>query len=484
MAERLGRWAAPILLLLLASFAQFHQLTRDRRFLPDEAFFMTFARAAAVNGDWLLPGPLDKPPLLIYFSALSMVAFGVVADEDAVLHLDPLIGEFGGVLPNAFLAILLTALLARMAWRMYRCRWTGLLAGLLAASSPYLLAYGASAFTDMSLAFWSAAALCFACSGRWAWAGAALGLALWSKQQAAFALPLLILILLARGERRRAWLRLGTTLTGFSAALLIWDGARPEASIFLQAAVNNSPDTWLAQPSLWLGRLLRWLEAGLWLLGPPLATGVVLAGAAAASLYQPRAPMAGFRAQSLERALLLYIIGYLAAQGILQYNLYDRYLLLILPPLVLLAAGRLARLLHAGGLRFGFVALLIAGGLWTLAAGAGIGGDRGVNDGINALADHLNAKPVATVIYDPWLGWELDYYLGQWHNKRRVHYPTPAALVAGALALDEAGERYFVAPIDQPHEDWLAALREAGFGFAVDYERDRFLVYRLTMPRE
>lgn len=484
MAERLGRWAAPILLLLLASVAQFHQLTRDRRFFPDEAFFMTFARGAAVNGDWLLPGPLDKPPLSIYFSALSMVAFGVVADEDAVLHLDPLIGGFGGSLPNAFLAILLTALLMRMARRIYRCRWTGLLAGLLAASSPFLLAYGASAFTDMSLAFWSAAALCLALRGRWARAGAALGLALWSKQQAAFALPLLILVLLARGERRRDWLRLGLTLAGFCAALLIWDGARPEASIFLQAAVNNSPDTWLAQPSQWLGRLLRWLEPGLWLLGPPLATGVVLAGAAVASFHRPRLPMAGFGAQSLERALLLYIIGYLVAHAVLQFNLYDRYLLLILPPLVLLVAGRLARLLHAGGLRFGLAALLIAGGLWTLAAGGSVGGGRGANGGIDALAAHLNAKPVATVIYDPWLGWELDYYLGQWHNKRRVHYPTAEALVAGALALDEAGERYFVAPIDQPHENWLAALREAGFGSAVDYERDRFLVYRLTLPRE
>ena len=86
---------------------------------------------------------------------------------------------------------------------------------------------------------------------------------------------------------------------------------------------------------------------------------------------------------------------------------------------------------------------------------------------------HLNAKPVATVIYDPWLGWELGYYLGQWHDKRRVHYPTPAALVAGALALDEASATAtFVAPVDQPHDDWLAALRGLGFGVDVDYERD------------
>ena len=43
-----------------------------------------------------------------------------------------------------------------------------------------------------------------------------------------------------------------------------------------------------------------------------------------------------------------------------------------------------------------------------------------------------------------------------------VHYPTPAALAAGALALDEVGDRYLVAPVDQPHEEWLAAL-DAGW---------------------
>ena len=158
MAERRfrqgGRWAAPILLLLLTSFAQFHQLTRDLRFLPDEAFFMTFARGAAVQGDWLLPGALDKPPLSIYFSALSMVAVAVSADEDGVLHLDTSPGEFAGRLPNVYLAILLTALLMRLAWRMHRDRWAALVAGALAATSPLLLAYGASGLTDMSLLFW------------------------------------------------------------------------------------------------------------------------------------------------------------------------------------------------------------------------------------------------------------------------------------------------------------------------------------------
>ena len=95
MAERgkrrivyIRRLGLRIALVLLATFTLIHQLTADLRFHPDEAFFMAFARGAAVNGDWLLPGALDKPPLALYFSALSMVAVGNTADDAGVLHLD------------------------------------------------------------------------------------------------------------------------------------------------------------------------------------------------------------------------------------------------------------------------------------------------------------------------------------------------------------------------------------------------------------
>ena len=210
----------------------------------------------------------------------------------------------------------------------------------------------------------------------------------------------------------------------------------------------------------------------------------MLVGAALGSVIGWGAPTGRFPNLAMERVLLLYITGFLGAHVALRFNLYDRYLLLILPLLIVLAAGRVARASPSRGLRMGLAALLIAGGLWSLNGDSIIGSRRGASAGIDRLAAHLNAKPVAAVIYDPWLGWELGYYLGQWHDKRRVHYPTAGALAAGALALDEIGDRFFVALVDQPHEAWLAALRTAGFGIAVDYERDRFIVYRLTVPRD
>ena len=485
---RIGRSALPVLLILLTSLTQFHQLTRDLRFHPDEAHFMTFARGAAVNGDWMLPGALDKPPLSIYFSAFSMVAVAVTADDGGVLQLDPHVGEFAGRLPNALFAILLTALMMRLAWHLYRDDGAVIIAGLLTAASPYILAYGASAFSDMNLLLWSVAALYCVLNRKHGAAGAALGLALWSKQQAALFAVLIVMSLLTRLGRRSNLIRLALPLCFLGGALLIWDGARPETSIFLQAAVNNLPALLLAEPASWLERLGEWPGLSAWLLGPPPVTVILLAGAAIGSVIAGGAGKIGCQTLMFERAALVFIIGYLFVHTAFAFNLYDRYLLLLLPPLILLTAGRLANLLESVSrgriLLVALFALLSASAIWSLNEGSPIGEDRSANAGIDSLAAHLNDKPVATVIYDPWLGWELGYYLGQWNDKRRVHYPTAEALVKDALALDETGDRYLVAPVDQPLENWLTALRETGFGLEVDYKRDRFLVFRLEPPSD
>ena len=467
-------------IILLASLFQFHQLGRDLRFHPDEAFFMTFARSAAVNGDWLLPGALDKPPLSIYLSAFGMIAFGNTADAAGVLQLDPHVGEFAGKLPNVLLSLLLTALMMRLARHIYRDETTALLAGLLTATSPFILAYGASAFTDMSLLLFSVAAFYLALKRRWAFAGVALGLAFWGKQQALFVALMLALLLLVEGARRRDWIRFLLPLSGICLALLIWDSARPETSILLQAAANNAPAQLWAAPTTWLERLAEWLNMATWLLGPPLIIAILLAVAAFA-IFRRAGSAESIPAS--DRFLIAAIIAYSFIHIIFSFNLYDRYLLLILPLMTLLAARWIAALCRCYSrlyFQFVIVAMLLLSAFWSLNNDSPIGGDHRAHAGIDKLADHLNSKPVATVIYDPWLGWQLGYYLGQWHDKRRVHHPTAEALIADALALDESGDRYLVAPVDQPYDAWLSALRDAGFEVSEEYRRDQFVAFRLT----
>ena len=455
-----------LLVILLASCLHVHQLTRDIRFHPDEAHFMRFARHAAVNGDWMLPGALDKPPLSIYASAVSMVFFGIVADDDGVLHLEAHQGEFAGRLPNVWLAIALTALLMRLARDIYRRESIALLAGLLMAASPYMLAFGATAFTDMSLLFWSMLTLWLILRRRFLLAGLALGLAFWSKQQAVWTLPLILVFIPHQpGTGWRRWLF--GWLFGL-ALLMLWDAARAETSLFLLGGAHNLPASLLAAPASWLARLTAWLGLASWLIAvPPLTLTMVAVAVASRG-----------KCRRMERLLLIYILAYLAAHTLLAFNQYDRYLLPIAPLLVLLMTGRLTRRASMAALTGG---LLILSALWSVNSDMP-GGDRSQYEGIDALADYLNGKPVAAVIYDPWLGWELGYYMGQWSDKRRVHYPTPETLAAGALELDEIGARYLVAPRGQAVDVWLASLGDVGFSVFADYQSERFIVYRLRPP--
>ena len=463
---------ARLAILLLASLLQFHLLALDERLLPDEAHFMTFARGAAVQGEWLLPGALDKPPLSMYFSAVSMVIVGNTADSAGVLHLDARAGEFAGKLPNALLALVFVALMMRLCRRL--SSETGApLAGLLAAASPFTLSYGPGAFTDMSLLCFVAAALCCGMSRRWGWAGAMLGLALWCKPQALLASPLIFALpFVLRMPTRPAWTRMLPPFALLALALLLWDMARPETSIFQLAAANNLRPQLLANVGDWGARLAAWLDASAWLLGAPLVTGVALVCAALG--------LRTSRNRAVIRPLLVFIALFVAIHTIFNINLYPRYQFLLLPPMVMLVAGASGR---RRKLSIALAAMVALGGVWTAQQGAPLEANRRDQAGILALAEHLNSKPVATVLYDPWLGWQLDYYLGVWHDKRRVHYPSAESLAAGAAALDEREDRFFVAPSAQNHAYWLERLREVGFGIALDYESAGYVVWRLS-PRQ
>jgi 4-amino-4-deoxy-L-arabinose transferase-like glycosyltransferase len=380
--------------------------------------------------------------------------------------------------------VLTVALLMRLAWQVCRDEAAALLAGILAALSPFLLVYGASAFSDMSLLFCLALTLVALEARRYGGAGLALGCAFWCKPQALLLLPILVLLHICRRSGRSDRFRAVLALGGALVLLLIWDFARPETSVFVLGALHNTPETWLTAPSAWLPRLLQWLCLGGWLVAAPGMTLLLLVLAAWGRMRGARMPHRSRRADHTLLIYLGYTLGYGLLHTLFAFNIYDRYLLPLLPLLIIPLAAHVSALLRQ--LRYGWriwillCSALLATSLASLDVGLPLGGDYGRHQGIDSLARHLNQKPVATVIYDPWLGWELGYYLGAWHNKRRVHYPDAAALAAGAMSLDEIGNRYLVALIDRPHQGWLDALRAAGFDVEVDYERHRFVVYRLT----
>jgi 4-amino-4-deoxy-L-arabinose transferase-like glycosyltransferase len=455
--------------ILIGAALRFAALGADVRFHVDEALFATFARNAAVNGDWMLSGALDKPPLSLYASALAMHFTGVHVNASGVLDLDLKAGEFAARLPGALAGIVTIALTYALARRLKAGRRAAVGAAALTAFSPLLVGVSPTAFTDPLLLMFGLAAGGAAAAGRAAASGLLLALAVASKQQGVFVIPLAVALLwtAASGRRQRTLTAFTAALAAGVAVLLAWDAARPETSVFALASANNDPQRLLPDAAELLPRLVAWLDV----LGAGFGTVWLALGLLAAALV------------GMWRSRRLAIIGayaalYFAAHWLLPFNLYDRYLLPLIPLTAVAAAAGLDTLP-----RRAFVPALTALCVLLLAAQAPFPQDnRWRDDNVIALADTVNAHPLGTIVYDHWSGWHLGYYLGVWSDKRRVYYPDPDIQAQDALRNPERAPRLLVAPREVDAAPWLDALRAAGFEVWLEYENPRFRLYGLLSP--
>ncbi len=486
-----------VALLLLAAVLRFHALGQDVRFHPDEALFVSFARQAAVQGDWLLHGSLDKPPLTIYVNVLALTAFGIQPLPNGVLNLDNRIGEFAARIPGIFASILLVAVMYTLAKQLYQGdkkpgQSTLYIASLLVTLSPLAIAFSSTAFTDGLMLLCIVVALWMASRRSWLWAGIWLALGFWCKQQALLYVPLIIGI--GWICERRIGRRLSLTkalrfvlpiLLGIG-LLFIWDGARgQETSMWTLATVNNDPGR-LARLDELLPRLVEWWQFGQYLFGAGIVTAAFGGIAVIGLIKRWRISMSG--ESWIDVALAAYVVIYMLVHWLVAINIYDRYLLLILPSAALLTARGITLLTqgYKSAKIQTFVVMLLVLGLPTAWIASEnklpIGGDNGRHNGIEQVADYLNSQRLGAIIYDHWLGWELGYYMGTWSDKRRVYYPTPQALSVDALLQADVAPRYFVVPDWADASEWLKALRAANFKIAETYYRAPFAVYELQRP--
>lgn len=485
----------PLLLLLIVLVGgglRLAALSAAERFHSDEAYFAGFARRAVIHGDWRLTGDLDKPPLTIYAAALVMNV-AAYRTPSGVLDLDLRAGEIAARLPNVAFGTAWIAIMIVLARTLYPLqRGIGAWAGLLAAASPLAIGFSATAFTDTGLLLAVTLAAVGAAQRRPGMTAVALAIAVGCKLQAVYALPLIGLLALAVDAR--PWRLIGAALLGTVAGLIgvaLWDGLRGGTIPLLTLAAERNDPARLIRPEEAAPRLAQWLDYGRGLFGAPSAVlGLAALGTGLLALVRRTT-----YTRRVDLALLAYAIGYVLVHGLIAFNVYDRYLLLLLPALIPLA-GRgvlgiytaLARRLPSGE------ALVIVGVLGLTALTSGLAAARGELPyridgssfdraaGIDQLAAAIDAAPPGTIVYDRWLGWELGYYLSAWTDKRRVYYPTPAELVAGALAQPDPAPRLLIAPADRPLRLWLDALNAAGFTSTAADPVPGYALYWLLPP--
>jgi len=156
---------------------------------PDEGRNAEVAREMAESGDFVVPHLnglpyLDKPVFLFAASALSIRALGA--------------NELSARLPTLLFSLGTILLVTTFGWLRFG-RQTGLMAGMMLASSPIVLAFAGTMIFDAVMMFWvSLAAVSFhlaleRAERRWCLAGwAAVGFAALTKGPVGLLLPMLI----------------------------------------------------------------------------------------------------------------------------------------------------------------------------------------------------------------------------------------------------------------------------------------------------
>lgn len=452
---------------------RYHALFANH-FHADEALFASWARLIAVWRDpLLLAQPVDKPPLLFYLQALFYPFFGPV--------------EWAARMPSFIVSLLLVPALGLLAWRLYGDGLTAVVAAVFLALSPLAIQFSATAFTDPMLTWWLVVALILTVrpvagpSAR-VWpglAGLSLGLAMATKYQAALFLPLLLALAWQSGWSRRDWLAWTTGVVVVGATVLLWQLARTQAEPLLSLQLANVGGlrpawSWELAP-----RLSSWTALSGLSLGWPVLLVVGVSGLLLLALARHHNRFANL--SPVDGVLALFILAYLALHWLLAVPVWDRYLLPVLP-LVLLLVARLAtaalRWLAAHSAptvpaRLGVLFLVLAATVSLLVpAGSArlgrfpLGGQPTADHGAWQIARQLRDAGYGTVLYDHWYSWQWRYHL--FDTGVYVSWFPHSDALSRDLAVfgGDGAPRYLVLPDSPAAAPVRRAAHDAGFALA------------------
>lgn len=538
--------------ILLVGFLLRALPLQQNRALEDEALYGYWGLQIASGSDPMLDRePVDKPPFFPYLLALTFLIYGPahpqgthtgLAAEGTTMVGAPLACATKGCraeiqqlevesrLPSLFAGTITIALLYSLGKRLYRSSRTGLLAALLFALSPFAVLFSSTAFVDPVMTAWVVAGLLAASSGRLGLAGALAGLAVATKQQGLLFLPLIVVTGVMGHDRTMtlhdhaptrptarlrpyrskcmSWLLLSIGFAVVVCAVLAWDRARDQRPGFLEQSMISYGGLRVAALSDLGERATAWtgLVASFWAFPPlnvlfliALLTAPAAAYLAARRRGHPAHPPVTFlrlaasgESGPVSLAVALFVLLFLLSHWLVQVQLWDRYLLAIVPLVALLLARAFdlaGHLLLAGHLQAAYlpslVALVTASLLPALVSAEqghlAIGGDHGAYDGIDDLAAYSRQQvPPGAVLYDHWLGHHYRFYF--YGAPIHIHwYPDVADLAEDAGAYQRE-PRYIAFPSWQGEPPAADALAGAAIDLVPLFEahrRDDTVSFRL-----
>lgn len=349
-------YPAVLLLATLVGFALRLVLLNRFPFREDEALYSYWALyGSRVDPRFLTVWP-DKPPLFIWSLGLWFQVLEAAPPSARLL--------------NILFSTLTIPVLASTARRWWG-DWAGIAAAVLAALNPYAVSFAPTAYVDPLLLLAGALALALAAHQRTFWAGLWLGVAIMTKQQGLLFVPLVLALLsfnfhsqdpserIAFAFSQQATSKSRSRLSVFRAYLphfagvalivlpvLYWDSQRwAVAPSPWDLGARNIGTLALVSFEHWPARLQGWGELagyllasnGLWLL-----LGLMLALQAARRIW-----MRAWPARPVRPAVVLgaWGLAFLLLHIAINIQIWDRYLLPLVLPLVLIGGWSAGELL-------------------------------------------------------------------------------------------------------------------------------------------
>ncbi|MGD9146956.1 MAG: glycosyltransferase family 39 protein [Anaerolineae bacterium] len=507
-----------LIAILLLGLALRVALWGQNRFLEDEALYAYWGLQIASGADPMLDEePVDKPPLHPYLLALSFLlsappsASGVSGGHETAARLPSLLASMASI-----------GLVYALGVALYDDRRVGLLAALLVALSPFDLLFASTAFTDPLMTALVLGALLAAAVDRPGAAGLLIGLAVATKQQGVFFLPLVVAVgiltprptqVASQNPGRREgswagralgwlkrlwaqrWLRFSLGFGSIVAGVLWWDTARLQRPGFLEQSFISYGGLGPAQPGSLAERAVEWLHLAGAFWSPWL---IALLSLALACWLVGGLKGWWLGWNKLDLALALYLVAYLLLHWLVGFQVWDRYLLGLVPLVALLAARALVVLGAAIPSTWGQRVYVVAVSLLLVASLSGpvvravrselpVGGDHGAYDGIDHLATYMRTQaPPGSVLYHYWLGYHYRFYL--YDAAQRLHWYPDLEDLARDAHVYRREPRYIALPSFRDTAPVEAALAEAGIRLEPVYETVRrdgsvsFRLYRLEGP--
>ncbi|MDM8521582.1 glycosyltransferase family 39 protein [Anaerolineales bacterium HSG6] len=307
----------------------------SQRFHHDEALYATWALQIATGQDfWLAETIIDKPPLFIYLIAGFMWLLG---PTETVARLASLLLT-GGIVGLTY-------------WwgrRLYNPS-IGILAAWLVALSPFTIMFAPTVFTDPLLVFLILLGCLLISYQQFSGAGFCLGLAFATKQQAIFFAPLLLGCMAlvwwqTRLQSRHNQMMIGKMfhfLLGIMVVmggLFLWELQRVDVPDFLTHSASNYGGLYLDGANF-AERLTGFLELLWYGTGSSMLNTLCIVGVfflLGQSFWLDLTPT-----MLTDWLLFLFGVTFLLVHSLLTFQIWDRYLLGLIPIMALLFARAL-----------------------------------------------------------------------------------------------------------------------------------------------